>query len=65
MKIAEVSAESSPKKPKNSVGKGEIAHYQQFLLSLQCFSKEFYCRHVKTRACVGKGYITEDIPFRL
>ena len=21
------------------------------------FSKDFYCRHVKTRACLGKGYI--------
>ena len=22
------------------------------------FSKELYCRHVKTRACLGQGYVT-------
>ena len=26
---------------KNTVGKGEIAHYEQFLLFLQCFQKTF------------------------
>ena len=40
----------------NTVGKGEIAHYEQFLLFPTVFSKDLYCRHVKTRACVGKGY---------
>ena len=39
----------------NTVGKGEIAHYEQFLLFLQCFSKDLYCRHIKTRACLGMG----------
>ena len=38
----------------NTVGKGEIAHYKQFLL-FPVFSKDLYCRHVKTRACLGKG----------
>ena len=33
----------------NTVRKGEIAHYEQFLLSPQCFLKDLYCRHVKTR----------------
>ena len=31
----------------NTVGKGEIACYE--------FLKDLYCRHVKTRACLGKG----------
>ena len=39
----------------NTVGKGEIARYEQFLLFPQVFSKDLYCRHVKTRACLGKG----------
>ena len=34
----------------NTVGKGEIARYEQFLLFQQCFQKDFYGRHVKTRA---------------
>ena len=38
----------------NTVGKGEIARYEQFLL-FPVFSKDLYCRHVKTRACLGKG----------
>ena len=38
-------------------GKGEIAWYQQSLLS-PVFSKNLYCRHIKTRACLGKSYIT-------
>ena len=38
----------------NTVGKGEIARYEQFLL-FPVFSKELYCRHIKTMACLGKG----------
>ena len=38
------------KRVENTVGKGEIARYEQFLLS-PVFSKDMYCRHVKTRAC--------------
>ena len=38
----------------NTVRKEEIARYEQFLLFPQ-FSKDLYCRHVKTRACLGKG----------
>ena len=37
----------------NTVEKGAIAHYEQFLLFPQFFQK----RHVKTRACLGKGLI--------
>ena len=39
----------------NTVGKGEIAHYEQFLLFPQCFQKTCTARHIKTRACLGKG----------
>ena len=33
--------------------KGEIARYEQFLLFSHCFQNT--CRHIKTRACLGKG----------
>ena len=33
----------------NTVGKGEIARYDQFVL-FPCFQKTFYCRRVKTWA---------------
>ena len=39
----------------NTVGTGEIARYKQFLHVPQCF-QDFYSRHVKTRACLGKGF---------
>ena len=42
------------KRVENPVVKGEIAYYEQFLLPT-VFSKDLYCRHVKTRACLGKG----------
>ena len=42
------------KQVENTVGKGEIAHYEQFLLFPQCFSKDLCYRHVKTRACLEK-----------
>ena len=41
-----------PKWLENTVGKGGIARYEQFLLSSTVFSKGLYCRHVKT--CLGK-----------
>ena len=34
----------------DTVGKGEIARNEQFLLFPQCF-KKLYCRQVKTSAC--------------
>ena len=41
-------AESTQKKKvENTVGKGEIAR--------TVLSEGLYCRHVKTRACLGKG----------
>ena len=37
----------------NNVGKGEIARAISPFPAV--FSKGLYCRHVKTRACLGKG----------
>ena len=42
-------AESSPKQVENTVGKGEIARYEQFLLFSQCFQNKLNGRHIKTR----------------
>ena len=42
------------KRYKTLWGKGEIARNEQFLLFPTVFSKDFSCRHVKTRACLGK-----------
>ena len=39
----------------NTVGKGEIAHYEQFLLFPQCFQKTCTADKLKTRACLGKA----------
>ena len=38
----------------NTVGKGEIAHKEQFLL-FPVFSKDLNCRHVKTGGLFKKG----------
>ena len=40
----------------NTVGKGEIAHYEQFRLFSQSFKRLVLQTHKKTRACLGKGY---------
>ena len=42
-------AESSQNGQKNTVGKEEIAPFPTV------FSKDLYCKQVKTRACLGKG----------
>ena len=39
----------------NTVGKGEIARYEQFLLFPQCFSEGLFPRGVKRCNCVGMG----------
>ena len=52
----------------NTMRKGEIARYEQFIaryeqfiaryeqfLLFPVFSKDLYCRHVSTRACLGGG----------
>ena len=43
------------KRVENTVGKGEIARYEQFLLFPQCFQKTCTAEHVKTKAGLGKG----------
>ena len=44
------------KQVENTVGKGEIAHYEQFLLFPQFFSKD--CRHVKRKK---PGHVWERV----
>ena len=39
----------------NTVGKGEIARYEQFLLFPQCFQKALFPRGIKRCHCVGMG----------
>ena len=49
-------AESSPKKTgRKHVEKGKIACQKQISPFPAVLSKVFYCRHVKTRACLGKS----------
>ena len=43
-----------PKWIENTVGEGEIALDEQFLLLPQCF-QDLYYKHIKTRASLGKG----------
>ena len=38
----------------NTVGKEEIACYEQYFVFPHCF-QDFYCRHLKTKACLLKG----------
>ena len=45
-----------PKCVENTVGKGEIAHYEQFLLFPQCFQKVCFPGHQKVSLC-GNGLI--------
>ena len=39
----------------NTVGKGEIGSLRAISPFSTGFLKKLYCRHVKTRACLGKG----------
>ena len=43
------------KSVENTMGKGEIVHYEQFLL-FSVFSKDLYCRHIKTQGLFEKGF---------
>ena len=43
------------KRVENTVGKGEIAHYEQFPLFPTVFSKGLFPRGVKMCHCVGMG----------
>ena len=42
-------------KVENIVSKGEIAHFEQFLLLSPCFQKAVCCRGVRNRLYEGKG----------
>ena len=44
------------KRVENTVGKGEIARYEQFLLFPLCF-QDAYRRHLKSKCLFGKGLI--------
>ena len=46
--------ESCPKGLENTVGKGEIARYEQFLLFPLCFQNGCSPDTYKTGACLGK-----------
>ena len=46
------------KRLENTVGKGEIARYEQFLL-FPVFSKGLFPRSVKSCHCVGMGYLLQ------
>ena len=43
------------KRVENTVRKGEIAHYEQFLFFPTAFPKDLYSKHIKTRVYFGKG----------
>ena len=45
------------KRVENTVGKGEIACYDQFLLFPQVFSKNLSSRNIKTKDCLRRGQI--------
>ena len=45
----------------NTVGKGENCLLQAISPFSTVFTKDLYCRHVKCRDCLGKGY--ERSPF--
>ena len=53
LKLREM-VESLPEIVESTVGKGEIACCERFLLFSTVFSKVLYCRHVETSACLGK-----------
>ena len=46
------------KRVENTVGNGEIGSLLAISPFPILFSKDLYCRHVITRACLGKGYHT-------
>ena len=55
-------AERFPNRQKTLWEKHKLT-LEQFVLSSQCFQKDLYYRHVKTRTCFGKERVNQD--FRL
>ena len=47
-------------KVENIVSKGEIVHFEQFLLLSLCFQKAVCCRDVRKRLYEGKGKYIYD-----
>ena len=54
-----VNARKLSRRVENTVGKGEIACYEQFFSFPTVFSKGLFPRGVKRCYCVGMGYIFE------
>ena len=53
-------AVSFSKMVEKTVGKGEIARYEQFMSPFPTmFSKDLHCSHVKNQGLFGKGLSTE------
>ena len=50
------------KRVENTVGKGEIARYEQFLLFPQCFQKAFSQGHQKVSLCGNGLYTWPEFP---
>ena len=55
-------AERFPNRQKTLWEKHKLT-LEQFVLSSQCFQKDLYCRHIKTRTCLAKERVNQD--FRL
>ena len=51
----DVNGRKFSKRVENTVGKGEIARHEQFLLFSRCFQKTCIVDTGKTRACLGNG----------
>ena len=56
-------AERFPNRQKTLWGNHKLT-LEQFVLSSQCFQKDLYCRHVKTRTCLGKERVNQITRFR-
>ena len=56
-------AENFYKQVENTVGKGEICLLRAIPPFPTAFSKNLYCRHVKTWACLGKGINRQHFEF--
>ena len=55
-KVHYKNGENLSKRVENTLGRGEIARYEQFLLFPQCFQKDLYRKHVKNQGLFGKWF---------
>ena len=51
---------SSPQRLENTGGKNRNHSSPAISPFPTVFSKDLYCRHIKTRACFGKNYLSPD-----